>query len=78
MAAANGFVPAKLIKEVITLDGVRTVLSKILPQRKIHKYVIVVIPGNPGLIEFYDDFITSLFEALQGQLPVFGVSHAGR
>lgn len=77
MAAANGYVPAKLIKEVITLDGVRTVLSKILPQRKIHKYVIVVIPGNPGLIEFYDDFITSLFEALQGQLPVFGVSHAG-
>lgn len=78
MAAANDCPePGKLYKEVITLDGVRTVLSKILPQRKINKHVIVVIPGNPGLIEFYDDFVTSLFDALQGQLPVFGISHTG-
>lgn len=77
MAAAVAGSSFKLIKEVITVNGLPTVLSKILPQKKIHKHVIVVIPGNPGLIEFYDDFITTLFDALQGQLPVFGISHAG-
>lgn len=52
----------KFYKEVIIFDGVWMVLLKILLQRKIYKYVIVVIFGNFGLIEFYDDFVMLLFD----------------
>jgi len=38
----------------------------------------VIIPGNPGLVEFYDVFITTLFDTLRGQCPVYAISHAGK
>ncbi|EDO34015.1 predicted protein, partial [Nematostella vectensis] len=38
----------------------------------------VIIPGNPGLIEYYDDFIISLFQWSGKTLPIYGVSHAGK
>lgn len=75
MAASS---TSKLVKEVVTVNGLPTVVSKILPQNNIHEHVIVVIPGNPGLVEFYDVFIATLFDALQGQSPVFAISHAGK
>ena len=50
---------AKLVKEVVIVNGLPTVVSKILPQNYIQKHVIVLIPGNPGLVEFYDVFITN-------------------
>ena len=67
-----------LVKEVVIVDGLPTVVSKILPKKLNNKYVIVVIPGNPGLVEFYDDFVTTLFNSLRGQSPVYAISHAGR
>ena len=67
-----------LVKEVISVNGLPTVVSKILPQNNIEKHVIVLIPGNPGLVEFYDVFITSLFDTLRGQVPVYAISHAGK
>ena len=67
-----------LVKEVVIVDGLPTVVSKILPKKRNNKYVIVVIPGNPGLVEFYDDFVTTLFNSLHGQSPVYAISHAGR
>ncbi|XP_074608459.1 lipid droplet-associated hydrolase-like isoform X2 [Acropora palmata] len=66
-----------LVKEVVFVNGLPTVISKILPRCRIHKFVIVVIPGNPGLVEFYDVFVTSLFNSLKGQWPIYAISHAG-
>ena len=68
----------KLIKEVVSVNGLPTVVSKILPESNIHEHVIVLIPGNPGLVEFYDVFITTLFDALNGRYPVYAISHAGK
>lgn len=67
-----------LVKEVVFVNGLPTVISKILPRCRIHKFVIVVIPGNPGLVEFYDVFVTSLFNSLKGQWPIYAISHAGK
>ncbi|KAM7315833.1 lipid droplet-associated hydrolase isoform X1 [Ixodes scapularis] len=39
--------------------------------------VVLVIPGNPGSIEFYSEFMREIYEAHRGQLLVWGVSHAG-
>jgi len=36
---------------------------------------ILVIPGNPGLIKFYDDYLLHLHKLLK--LPTVGVSHGG-
>jgi len=68
----------KLVKEVVSVNGLPTVVSKILPQNNIQKHVVVLIPGNPGLVEFYDMFITTLFDNLRGQVPVYAISHAGK
>ena len=74
----SAFSETSLVKEVVIVNGLPTVVSKRLPRRSIHKIVIVVIPGNPGLIEFYDGFVTTLFNSLQGQWPIYAISHAGK
>ncbi|GAM26030.1 hypothetical protein SAMD00019534_092050, partial [Acytostelium subglobosum LB1] len=38
---------------------------------------IIVVPGNPGLIEFYIEFIKTLYTNLNGQYDIIGVSHLG-
>lgn len=73
----SAFSETSLVKEVVIVNGLPTVISKRLPRRSIHKIVIVVIPGNPGLVEFYDGFVTTLFNSLQGQWPIYAISHAG-
>ena len=40
-----------------------------------HKRLVVVIPGNPGAIEFYDEFMKLLHQS--SGWPVWGLSHAG-
>ena len=68
-----------LVKEVISVNGLPTVVSKILPQNNIEKHVIVLIPGNPGLVEFYDVFMTTfIFDTLRGRVSVYAISHAGK
>ncbi|XP_037071504.1 lipid droplet-associated hydrolase-like, partial [Pollicipes pollicipes] len=39
--------------------------------------VVLVIPGNPGLIEYYDKFMATLYQELGGDIPVWGISHGG-
>ena len=68
----------RLVKEVVNVNGLPTVVSKIFPQKNNQKHAIVIIPGNPGLVEFYDVFITTLFDTLQGQCPIYAISHAGK
>jgi len=40
-----------------------------------HKRLVVVIPGNPGAIEFYDEFMKLVHQS--SGWPVWGLSHAG-
>uniref|UniRef100_A0A7M5VE20 Lipid droplet-associated hydrolase n=2 Tax=Clytia hemisphaerica TaxID=252671 RepID=A0A7M5VE20_9CNID len=60
----------------LNINDVMTWISFILPDCKDNSdTVIVVIPGNPGAIEFYDRFMENLFQYCK--LPIFGISHAG-
>jgi len=38
---------------------------------------IIVIPGNPGLIEFYRSFIDTLHKKLDQKVTIVGIGHAG-
>ncbi|XP_061157998.1 lipid droplet-associated hydrolase isoform X2 [Syngnathus typhle] len=42
-----------------------------------HKVLVLVIPGNPGVVGFYGSFIETLYALFGSQHPVWAVSHAG-
>ncbi|XP_057715329.1 lipid droplet-associated hydrolase isoform X2 [Corythoichthys intestinalis] len=42
-----------------------------------HKVLVLIIPGNPGVVGFYRTFIQSLYTIFGCQYPVWAVSHAG-
>ncbi|XP_046862073.1 lipid droplet-associated hydrolase-like isoform X2 [Xenia sp. Carnegie-2017] len=71
---------SKVCKEVRNIDGIPTLISYACVEsfdlKKCTK-AVVVIPGNPGLVRFYDCFIASLFKACERRYPVFGIQHAG-
>ncbi|EDO46263.1 predicted protein, partial [Nematostella vectensis] len=54
-----------------------TKISCATPRQDAEKVCVVVIPGNPGSIEFYDIFIATLFSESGGKIPIYGVGHAG-
>ncbi|XP_069092105.1 lipid droplet-associated hydrolase [Pleurodeles waltl] len=41
------------------------------------RLLFLIIPGNPGLIGFYKTFMKALYNRLNQQYPVWGLSHAG-
>ncbi|XP_064469202.1 lipid droplet-associated hydrolase-like isoform X2 [Ornithodoros turicata] len=41
------------------------------------KPLVIVLPGNPGSIEFYDEFMYEIYRNHKGKLNVWGISHAG-
>lgn len=53
---------------------VESALSR-LDRNKKHRLAYVVIPGNPGCIQFYEKFAHTLCTATS--VPVWGVSHTG-
>lgn len=61
----------------IRINGIPTRMSYAVPENSNNDVAIVVIPGNPGSIGFYDIFISKLFRASGGNLAIYGVSHAG-
>lgn len=65
-------------RKVIPVNGIPTVISILKPRTTQSKVSVVVIPGNPGLVEYYDAFISALFEASGKSLSIFGISHAGK
>lgn len=40
-----------------------------------HQHVVFMIPGNPGIADFYSEFLTKLHEEVK--IPICMVSHAG-
>lgn len=61
----------------VNVDNILTNISYILPNTysKEDGPVILFIPGNPGIIEFYDSLLEQLFDCCG--IPIFGVSYAG-
>ncbi|KZS08049.1 Lipid droplet-associated hydrolase [Daphnia magna] len=41
------------------------------------RHLIIVIPGNPGLIGYYEEFVRSLHGELLGKYVIWGLGHAG-
>lgn len=76
-AASSEEVSAEIERKVIPVNGIPTVISVLQSKEKSPKLSVVVIPGNPGLVEYYDVFITSLYEASGKSLAIYGISHAG-
>jgi Lipid-droplet associated hydrolase len=42
-----------------------------------NQFKIVIIPGNPGYIDFYDSFILSLYSLFSEKIEIEIISHAG-
>lgn len=70
----------KVRYEYMTVNGVPT---KVLQVGKTdlgpicQEPLLIFIPGSPGIIEYYEDFLTEVYEHFDGRLHVCGVSHAG-
>ena len=70
----NSNLPVK--HEIALINGVATRISSARSAEE--NTCIVVIPGNPGGIGFYDIFISTIFHAGKGKFSVYGISHAGK
>ncbi|XP_008314750.1 lipid droplet-associated hydrolase [Cynoglossus semilaevis] len=42
-----------------------------------HKNLILIIPGNPGVVGFYRTFMQTLYRTFDCRHPVWAISHAG-
>ena len=69
--------PSGLVNEIVNIYGVPTWISCIKPKETQSKIFVLVIPGNPGPIGFYESFIESLYLTSDCSLTVYGISHAG-
>ncbi|XP_077552196.1 lipid droplet-associated hydrolase-like [Haemaphysalis longicornis] len=49
--------------------------TDLCPERQ--EPLLIMIPGNPGIIEYYEDFLSEIYNHFQGSIHVCGVSHAG-
>ncbi|CAC5364788.1 Lipid droplet-associated hydrolase [Mytilus coruscus] len=39
--------------------------------------IFLIIPGNPGIAEYYDEFMKVLYQNSKNTIPVWTISHAG-
>uniref|UniRef100_UPI00358F27B9 lipid droplet-associated hydrolase isoform X1 n=1 Tax=Myxine glutinosa TaxID=7769 RepID=UPI00358F27B9 len=39
--------------------------------------LFLIIPGNPGVVQYYRPFLTALYQAFKGRYPVWAIGHAG-
>ena len=71
---------ANVVKHVEIFNGIPSLVSRIYPDNFVLgncNKAIVLIPGNPGIIRFYDCFLKSLYGQCGGKLPLFAIQHAG-
>ena len=62
------------LKERMCMMGSQTVISSI-GDYKNSDLMLMFIPGNPGVIGFYDVFFEELYRLLK--VPIVGISHGG-
>ncbi|RUP49115.1 hypothetical protein BC936DRAFT_143265 [Jimgerdemannia flammicorona] len=41
------------------------------------KTVLFMVPGNPGLVEYYENFLQEIYVQTKARIEIFGVSHLG-
>ncbi|XP_071804383.1 lipid droplet-associated hydrolase-like [Asterias amurensis] len=70
--------------QCVRVNGVPTHLMKVEPNlaetievADESDVLFLVIPGNPGIVDFYEVFMLTLFKASGCKVPVWGISHAG-
>lgn len=65
------FIPAKF--RVCNVSGFMTEVLEIqAPSPTLH---VLFIPGNPGIVTFYKDFVESLYEQLSGKASITAIGH---
>eukprot|EP01132_Coremiostelium_polycephalum_P001366 gene1366-1724_t len=42
-----------------------------------HNIKIIIVPGNPGIVDFYREFIKIIYREFEGRIDIIGVSHLG-
>ncbi|KAF9432878.1 hypothetical protein BGZ76_010187 [Entomortierella beljakovae] len=47
------------------------------PDEQSHHTVLFMIPGNPGLIDYYIPFLQTVHDTCDGKIDIFGASHLG-
>ncbi|XP_066275914.1 lipid droplet-associated hydrolase-like [Branchiostoma lanceolatum] len=69
----------KIRSEYPCVDGIRTHVMKCgdFPTDQGKKLLYLIIPGNPGVVGYYDKFMRELYRAHGGRIPVWGMAHAG-
>jgi len=65
------------MKEIVKVGGRPTELYSLTAERPKTGITLIVIPGNPGAIDFYSEFITELFHLLDQNYSIVGIGHAG-
>ncbi|KAG0248349.1 hypothetical protein BG011_000173 [Mortierella polycephala] len=51
--------------------------SKDANEGESHHTVLFMLPGNPGLIDYYIPFLQTVHDSCQGKIDIFGASHLG-
>ena len=67
---------ARIVKQFQNINGIPSLISKIHAENfdiTQCKKAVVLIPGNPGIIRFYDSFLESLFDECEERFPMFGI-----
>ncbi|ORY95012.1 hypothetical protein BCR43DRAFT_565208 [Syncephalastrum racemosum] len=47
------------------------------PAKKEPKTLLLFIPGNPGLVDYYTEFLEEIYQSSDPHLEIYGVSHLG-
>lgn len=63
--------------EILQLCHVPTESYRRRPVTEETRVKIIIIPGNPGVVDFYTLFVDTLFSNLEGKHEVVAVAHAG-
>jgi pimeloyl-ACP methyl ester carboxylesterase len=63
---------------LLDIDGISTeVYSVVSTDRQFLNPILIVIPGNPGLIQFYRKFVDFIYKKLEEKCSIYAVGHAG-
>lgn len=52
-------------------------IISIFPENNVYEMIIIHIPGNPGLIGFYENYFSKLFEKFNKKIKIIGCSNRG-
>ncbi|XP_059172533.1 lipid droplet-associated hydrolase-like isoform X2 [Physella acuta] len=67
-------------EELIKVGQVKTHVLKVGQLREqsgSQRVLMLIIPGNPGVPHYYEDFMQELYTHCEGQVPVWAIGHAG-